>query len=192
MILKIVFFTFFFFPLRQRTFIFAIASIVVAGHVYVESTEGLPARRGHHICRGDEGPPVDVLSHDPGEKCQAATGHGVLLGNPNTGRVFGHVLPLRPVFTKKVSTLIDQLDGHELIVCYSLSRSTSFIDPIYLEYQASETEERSTEEQPTGRRRNDTLNDEDDFIPEKRKKIAELSKSFERDLYGVSPGFHHI
>lgn len=62
-----------------------------------------------------------------------------------------------------------------------------------MEYQASETEERGVEElsqQPSGRRRCDTLNDEDDFIPDKRKRV-ELSKSFERDLYGVSPGFHH-
>lgn len=46
-------------------------------------------------------------------------------------------------------------------------------------------------QQHSGRRRCDTLNDEDDFIPDKRKKMIELSKSFEKDLYGVSPGFHH-
>lgn len=73
-----------------------------------------------------------------------------------------------------------------------IRRSAAFIEPIYLEYQASETEERGAEEQhkPTGRRRCDTLNDDDDFIPDKRKKI-ELAKSYEKDLYGVSPGFHH-
>lgn len=71
----------------------------------------------------------------------------------------------------------------------------SFIEPIYLQYRASETEERSVveESKPGGRRRNDTLNDEDDFIPpEKRKKLTELSKSYEKDLYGVSPGFNHL
>lgn len=79
---------------------------------------------------------------------------------------------------------------------FIIFRSAAFIEPIYLEYQASESEEKGATEEvgrtaTTGRRRCDTLNDEDDFIPDKRKRI-ELARSLERDLYGVSPGFHHL
>lgn len=112
---------------------------------------------------------------------------------------------LATVYSTDIQTPDECLDTFFPFDPYLLKKSAAYIEPIYLEYQASETEERSGEgeqqlqlreeqreqRQASGRRRCDTLNDEDDFMPEKRKKLMELSKSFEKDLYGVSPGFHH-
>lgn len=108
------------------------------------------------------------------------------------------------VYSSDIQTPDECLDTFFPFDPYLLKKSAAYIEPIYLEYQASETEERSgegeqqlqlreeqREQRQSGRRRCDTLNDEDDFMPEKRKKLMELSKSFEKDLYGVSPGFHH-
>lgn len=111
---------------------------------------------------------------------------------------------LATVYSTDIQTPDECLDTFFPFDPYLLKKSASFIEPIYLEYQASESEERSGElehqqqqqkehQERSGRRRCDTLNDEDDFIPDKRRKAVdkELSKSFERVLYGVSPGFHH-
>lgn len=58
-----------------RSPILAIASIVVAGDVDIESTESLLARRGDHICWRDTGPPVNLLPHDIGAQCETSFGN---------------------------------------------------------------------------------------------------------------------
>ncbi|XP_059612056.1 RNA polymerase I-specific transcription initiation factor RRN3 [Phlebotomus argentipes] len=73
---------------------------------------------------------------------------------------------------------------------FLLKKSSSYIERIYLKYQASEAEEKPEED--STRKRKDTIGDDDDFIAEKRLK-ADLARSHERELqfsYSISPGFH--
>lgn len=89
---------------------------------------------------------------------------------------------------------------------YLLKKSGKHIADIYQQYQASEAEENGqSASSPTliandlRRKRMESLTigsmgDDDDFLNEhKRNRLADLSKSYEKELlfsYGTSPGFH--
>lgn len=84
---------------------------------------------------------------------------------------------------------------------YLLKKSGKRVFDIYQQYQASEAEETHAPVSSADLRRKrlesfqaGTSVDDDDFLNEhKRNKLAELSKSYERELlfsYGTSPGFH--
>uniref|UniRef100_A0A1L8DFP2 Putative rna polymerase i specific transcription initiation factor rrn3 n=1 Tax=Nyssomyia neivai TaxID=330878 RepID=A0A1L8DFP2_9DIPT len=73
---------------------------------------------------------------------------------------------------------------------YLLKKSSKYIENIYLKYQASEEEEKLDED--SGRKRKDTIGDEDDFIAEKRfRTTSDAARSPELQFtYSFSPGFH--
>ncbi|GAB0096496.1 RRN3 [Sergentomyia squamirostris] len=77
---------------------------------------------------------------------------------------------------------------------YLLKKSGKFIENIYLQYQASEAEEKPDTDEASGRKRKDTVCDEDDFIADKRLRTnSDAAKCHERELhfsYSISPGFH--
>lgn len=85
---------------------------------------------------------------------------------------------------------------------YLLKKSAEYIVKIYQQYQPTEDEDPNNQiasNEQRRRKRVESLNmvssvDDDDFLSDpKRNKLAELAKSYEKDIlfsYGTSPGFH--
>lgn len=99
---------------------------------------------------------------------------------------------LATVYSNDVTTPDECLDTYFPFDQYMLKKSGKRISAIYREYQASEAEEcqlvsytSSTEETSCSKRQLDVGSfggDDMNFIVDKRLKLVELSKSFDRDL----------
>lgn len=105
---------------------------------------------------------------------------------------------LATVYRNEVIMPEETLDTSFPFDPYLLKKSGKRIMKMYQQYQASEAEENSPVLSSVDLRRkrmeSTTSIDDDDFLNEhKRNKLAELSKSYEREMlftYGTSPGFH--
>lgn len=107
---------------------------------------------------------------------------------------------LATVYRNEVIMPEETLDTSFPFDPYILKKSGKRIASIYQQYQASEAEETSPVMSTADLRRKrmesitGTSIDDDDFLNEhKRNKLAELSKSYEKEMlftYGTSPGFH--
>ncbi|CAD7085871.1 unnamed protein product [Hermetia illucens] len=107
---------------------------------------------------------------------------------------------LATVYANEISTPEECLETFFPFDPYLLKKSTRFITPIYLQYQASEAEECDPHQSESPRRkRKDSVmshmasDDVDDFLADKKQRLCDISKSYEKEMqftYGLSPGFH--
>ena len=100
---------------------------------------------------------------------------------------------LATVYSNDITMPEECLDTFFPFDQYMLKKSGKKVHNIYRQYQASDAEECSASTSISMRRRRhlESVNEDvDDFIVEKKLKISELSKSFDRELhfnFGTSP-----